>query len=97
MQTKAETAAHAAQLNEALAKKREKLRQRKELAESTPDALLKVDLVAGLADVSRATIYRRVAEGTFPKQVHLSARCTRWRAGDVMGWLRSLAPEQAAS
>jgi prophage regulatory protein len=90
METKA---GHAAQLNEALVRKQEKLRQRREFAEASPDALLKVDVVASFADVSRATVYRRVRDGSFPKPVRLSARCTRWRAGDVMAWLRAMAQQ----
>lgn len=36
--------------------------------------------------VARQTIWRWVAEGTFPKPIKLSAGCTRWRAADVEAW-----------
>lgn len=81
-----------AQLAEALERKRERMRERMEFAD-TPDALLKIDITAGLTGLSKATVYRRVRDGSFPKPVRLSARCTRWRAGDVMAWLRAMAQQ----
>lgn len=41
---------------------------------------------------SAATVWRKVAEGTFPTPVKLSAGMTAWRVGDVRSWLS----EQAA-
>ena len=36
---------------------------------------------------SAPTLWRKVAAGTFPKPVKLSARVTAWRVGDVRAWL----------
>ncbi|MBT5268252.1 MAG: AlpA family phage regulatory protein [Candidatus Marinimicrobia bacterium] len=36
--------------------------------------------------VSRATIWRWVKEGKFPKPVKLSPGCTRWKLSDVEQW-----------
>ncbi len=52
-----------------------------------PDALLSIETVSALTGWSRSTIYRQVAAGAFPQPRKLGPRCTRWRAGDVMGWL----------
>ena len=41
---------------------------------------------------SAATVWRKVAEGTFPTPVKLSAGMTAWMVGDVRRWLS----EQAA-
>lgn len=41
---------------------------------------------------SSATVWRKVAEGTFPSPVRLSAGVTAWVVGDVRRWLS----EQAA-
>ncbi|MBU1360905.1 MAG: AlpA family phage regulatory protein [Gammaproteobacteria bacterium] len=38
--------------------------------------------------VSRSHFYALVAAGRFPKaSVRLSAKCVRWRAGNVTAWL----------
>lgn len=41
---------------------------------------------------SAATVWRKVADGTFPSPVKLSAGMTAWMVGEVRSWLR----EQAA-
>ena len=56
-------------------------------AANNPNALLQVRTVCALAGLSRATIYRLIAERRFVEPVRLSARCTRFRAGEVMAWL----------
>lgn len=38
---------------------------------------------------SAATLWRRVADGSFPKPVKLSVRVTAWRVGDVRAFLQS--------
>lgn len=43
--------------------------------------------VPGLVPLSKSTIWRRVAAGTFPKPVKLSERVTAWRAEDIRAWL----------
>ena len=40
---------------------------------------------------SRATIWRWVAQGKYPKPVKLSPGCTRWRLSDVIEWEREVA------
>lgn len=39
--------------------------------------------VAARYSVSRATIWRWVANGKFPEPIKLSEGCTRWRLSDV--------------
>lgn len=41
----------------------------------------------GILPFSAATLWRRVAAGTFPSPVRLSPRVTAWRAEDVRAWL----------
>jgi prophage regulatory protein len=36
--------------------------------------------------LSRSTVYRMVAEHTFPAPVKLGKRAVRWRPGDVRQW-----------
>ncbi len=60
-------------------------------AAQIPDALLKLQTVCALTGLSRATIFRKTAAGSFPQPARLGTRCTRWRAGDVTAWLAKTA------
>ena len=40
-----------------------------------------------LFKVSRATIYRWVNNGHFPKPIHLGANMVRWKASDIEAWM----------
>ena len=37
--------------------------------------------------LSRSTIYSRIAEGTFPKQVSLGGRAVGWIESEINSWL----------
>lgn len=56
-------------------------------AANNPNALLKISTVCALAGLSRATIYRLLAEHRFVEPVRLSPRCIRFRASAVTAWL----------
>ena len=43
-----------------------------------------VEVMTGLA---RSTIYQRLAEDTFPKQIHLGPRSVGWLASEVDAWI----------
>ena len=45
--------------------------------------------VAKQFGVSRATIWRWVQNGAFPKPVKLSPGCSRWKNEDVQKWAES--------
>jgi len=40
-----------------------------------------------LFQISRATIYRWVKEGSFPKPSHLGANMVRWKVSDSEEWI----------
>lgn len=44
-------------------------------------------LVPSIVPVSRATLWRWVADGRFPKPHKLSSRVTAWRVEDVRAWI----------
>jgi len=44
-----------------------------------------------LLPFSSATLWRKVAAGTFPKPVKLSTRVTAWQVAEVRGFLQSTA------
>lgn len=58
----------------------------------TPTFLREKDLVGrpgehGLVGFSRSTLWRRVADGTFPSPIKLSPGVTAWRHSDVLEWI----------
>lgn len=55
-----------------------------------PLALLDHKQVTAVTTLSRSKIYALVAEDKFPAPIKLGLKCTRWRAGAVDDWLRSL-------
>jgi len=40
--------------------------------------------------LGRSTIYRKMAEGTFPPPLKLSEGCVRWDADDLEAWKAAL-------
>jgi prophage regulatory protein len=52
--------------------------------------ILRLPAVMELTGLSRSSIYLRVAQGTFPKQVSLGARAVGWRESDVEAWIEGL-------
>ena len=51
------------------------------------DRILRLPEVLALTGLSRSTIYLRVEEGTFPKQINLGLRAVGWLDSDVQNWL----------
>ena len=45
-------------------------------------------LIPGLLPFSPATLWRKVANGSFPPPVKLSQRITAWRVEDVRQWMQ---------
>jgi prophage regulatory protein len=44
-------------------------------------------LVKDRTGLSRSTIYLRIAEGTFPKQISLGSRAVGWIESEIDEWL----------
>ncbi|MFY1021177.1 helix-turn-helix transcriptional regulator [Ectopseudomonas khazarica] len=47
---------------------------------------MKIKEVKNLTSLSTAEIYRRIAAGTFPKQIHLGPKSVAWIDAEVMAW-----------
>ena len=47
------------------------------------------DEVSAITGLARATIYKKVAEGTFPAPLRLGSRAVGWRLADIEAWLAS--------
>lgn len=54
-----------------------------------PERMIRLNTVLDRTGLSRATLYRKIADGTFPKQIKLSTRCAGWRESAINAWLRN--------
>jgi prophage regulatory protein len=59
------------------------------MAFGSPESILRIRTVLERTGLSRSTLYRKLKQGTFPKQIRLSERCMGWRESAVEAWLRS--------
>ena len=57
----------------------------KEVIEAIPQ-LLRLPAVLRVTGLARSTVYRMVAEHTFPAPVKLTKRAVGWRHDDVRQW-----------
>lgn len=53
-----------------------------------PDRMLRLRTVLDRTGLSRSTLFRKVHEGSFPKQIPIAARCTGWRESAVNDWMK---------
>jgi len=49
--------------------------------------LLRLPQVKQTTGLSKSTIYSRIAEGTFPKQISLGPRLVVWVESDIQNWI----------
>jgi prophage regulatory protein len=56
---------------------------------NSPSRILRLKSVLERTGLSRSTLYRKIQEGTFPRALRISARCTGWRESDIEAWLRN--------
>jgi prophage regulatory protein len=52
-----------------------------------PDRIIRLKTVLSRTGLSRSTIYRKIAEGTFPAQIRISANGAGWRESDINRWI----------
>lgn len=55
----------------------------------TPDRILRLKAVLDRTGLSRSTMYRKMQNGSFPKNISLSTRCKGWRKSAVQAWMRN--------
>jgi prophage regulatory protein len=48
---------------------------------------LRLPQVKSITGLSKSTIYSRIAEGTFPKQIPLGPRLVVWVESDIQNWI----------
>ncbi|WP_047236683.1 helix-turn-helix transcriptional regulator [Chromobacterium subtsugae] len=60
------------------------------------DRYLRIDEVVNRTGLSLPTIYRRIRQGDFPRQVKLGARASAWLESEVDAWITKKAQPAAA-
>ncbi|MEX5503857.1 AlpA family phage regulatory protein [Pseudomonas putida] len=50
-----------------------------------------------MTGIGRNTVYRRIREGTFPKQVKIGPNSVAWRQSDITQWMSSFDPSDDQS
>jgi prophage regulatory protein len=53
-----------------------------------PDRIIRLKTVVTRTGLSRSTIYRKIAEGTFPAQLRISIHGAGWRESDIDRWVK---------
>lgn len=54
---------------------------------SNTDKIIRLKTVLARTGLSRSTMYRKIAEGTFPPQVKISVHGAGWRESAVNRWI----------
>jgi prophage regulatory protein len=51
------------------------------------NVILRLPTVKSRTGLARSTIYLRIAQGSFPKQISLGGRAIGWVESEIEGWL----------
>ena len=51
------------------------------------DRIVRLKTVLARTGLSRSTIYRKIAEGTFPAQLKISTNGSGWHESDINRWI----------
>jgi len=51
------------------------------------DKLIRLPQVKSATGLSKSSIYARIAEGTFPKQIPIGSRLVVWVESDIQNWI----------
>ncbi|MAQ66473.1 MAG: DNA-binding protein [Sphingomonadaceae bacterium] len=52
-----------------------------------PDRIIRLKTVLHRTGLSRSTIYRKIAEGTFPPQIPISVHGAGWSEAEINRWI----------
>jgi len=53
------------------------------------ETIIRIAQVRQITGLPRSSIYLRISEGTFPKQIRLSERSVGWVKSEIIGWVQS--------
>ncbi len=54
-----------------------------------PDRILRLNAVLDRTGLSRSTMYRKMQNGSFPRNIRISQRCAGWRESAINEWTRN--------
>ena len=54
-----------------------------------PDRILRLAAVLDRTGLSRSTMYRKMQQGSFPRNLRLGARCAGWHESAINDWVRN--------
>ncbi|KGB55021.1 Phage transcriptional regulator, AlpA [Sphingopyxis sp. LC81] len=54
---------------------------------SNPERIIRLRTVLTRTGLSRSTLYRKIAEGTFPAQLKISVHGTGWHESAIERWI----------
>lgn len=54
-----------------------------------PERILRIKAVLDRTGLSRATLYRKMRNGTFPRNIRISTRCAGWRESAISEWMKN--------
>lgn len=63
------------------------MRKWKFIPMSTAERIIRLRTVLSRTGLSRTTLYRKIAEGTFPRQVKISVHGAGWHESAVNRWI----------
>lgn len=61
------------------------------------ERIVRLSTVLARTGLSRSTIYRKIAEGTFPAQVKISVHGAGWYESDINRWIANPAAYRAGN
>lgn len=53
----------------------------------TPERIIRLKTVLARTGLSCSTIYRKIADGTFPAQLKISTNGAGWQESDINRWI----------
>ena len=54
-----------------------------------PDRIVRMKTVLARTGLSKSTIYRKIAEGTFPPRIKISLNGAGWKESDINRWVEN--------
>jgi len=54
-----------------------------------PDRIIRLRTVLDRTGLSRSTLYRKIGEGSFPRQIRISVHGAGWRESAVNQWIEN--------
>jgi len=59
------------------------------MTSESPERILRIQAVLDRTGLSRATLYRKMRNGTFPTNIRISTRCAGWRESAISEWMKN--------